>query len=129
VTGSARRSWPASCWAWPCSATLAANIGYGLSYGLTGALLSGWPAVAFIGSAEMAIGMVRRTRSTTPAAEVHVPAPPAELNGHSEAARELFATDLAAGKVPGVRRIRREMHVGQPRAQQVREYLAGLAHT
>jgi len=37
-------------------ATLAANIAYGARYGLTGSLLSGWPAVAFIGSAEMAIG-------------------------------------------------------------------------
>jgi hypothetical protein len=44
------------------AATLAANVGYGLPYGLAGALLSGWPAVAFIGCAEMAIGMVRRTR-------------------------------------------------------------------
>jgi len=42
------------------TATLAANVGYGLPYGLAGALLSGWPAVAFIGCAEMAIGMVRR---------------------------------------------------------------------
>jgi Protein of unknown function (DUF2637) len=44
-------------------ATLAANIGYGVPYGIAGALLSGWPAVAFIGCAEMAIGMVRRTRT------------------------------------------------------------------
>ena len=43
-------------------ATLAANIAYGAHYGLTGAMLSGWPAVAFIGSAEMAIGHVRRAR-------------------------------------------------------------------
>lgn len=34
---------------------------------LTGALLSGWPAVAFIGSAEMAIGMVR----TPPGSGLH----------------------------------------------------------
>jgi hypothetical protein len=53
--------------------------------------------------------------------------PPAELNGHGHQAAELFADDLAAGKVPGVRRIRREMHVGQPRAQEVREYLTVLA--
>ena len=45
-------------------ATLAANIGYGLPDGLAGALLSGWPAVAFIGSAEMAISAVRKLRPT-----------------------------------------------------------------
>jgi hypothetical protein len=51
------------------------------------------------------------------------------LNGHGTAAAELFADDLAAGKVPGIRRIRREMQVGQPRAQEVREYLTALART
>ena len=43
-------------------ATLASNVAYGARFGLTGSLLSGWPAVAFIGSAEMAIGMTRRAR-------------------------------------------------------------------
>ena len=47
-------------------ATLAANIAYGARYGLTGSLLSGWPAVAFIGSAEMAISMVRRAARAAP---------------------------------------------------------------
>jgi hypothetical protein len=53
-------------------ATLAANIAYGARYGITGSLLSGWPAVAFIGSAEMALGMVRRARQAVPDA---LPAP------------------------------------------------------
>ncbi len=68
--------------------------------------------------------MVRRAR---------IPSPPVSPgNGHSapeggrEAAR-VFAAGLALGDVPSVRRIRREMHVGQPRAQQVRAYLALLA--
>jgi hypothetical protein len=55
-----------------------------------------------------------------------VPGPPADLNGHGEAAAELFAGDLATGKVPGVRRIRKGLKVGQPKAQQIREYLAGV---
>ena len=59
----------------PCSATLAANVGYGLPYGIPGALLSGWPAVAFVGCAEMAIGMVRRVaRGTHAAVPARVPA-------------------------------------------------------
>ncbi len=33
------------------------------SYGLPGALISGWPALAFVGSVEMVIGTIRRTRS------------------------------------------------------------------
>jgi Protein of unknown function (DUF2637) len=42
-------------------ATLACNVAYGLPHGWPGALLSGWPAVAFVGSAEVAIGLTRRT--------------------------------------------------------------------
>jgi Protein of unknown function (DUF2637)/Winged helix-turn-helix DNA-binding len=41
-------------------ATLACNVAYGLPHGIPGALLSGWPAVAFIVAAEMAISMTRR---------------------------------------------------------------------
>ncbi len=46
-------------------ATVAANVAYGLASGPLGAVISAWPAVAFIGSAEMAIGVVRRSRSAT----------------------------------------------------------------
>ena len=53
-------------------ATLAANITYGAAYGIIGALISGWPAYAFIGCAEMAIMMVRRA-ATSPGT---VPDPP-----------------------------------------------------
>src|SRR6266851_4609250 len=94
-------------------ATLACNVGYGVAHGWPGALLSGWPAVAFVVAAETAITMTRQRPAghTAPEAEIPVPEPPAALNGHGHAAAELFADDLARGEVPGVRRIRREMHV------------------
>jgi hypothetical protein len=60
---------------------------------------------------------------TASATGTAVPEPPASLNGHADRAAEIFAEDLAAGTVPGVRRIRREMHVGQPKAQELRMYL------
>jgi hypothetical protein len=41
-------------------ATLAANVASGLPTGWPGALLAGWPAVAFVISAETAIAMSRR---------------------------------------------------------------------
>jgi Protein of unknown function (DUF2637) len=41
-------------------ATLACNVAYGLPHGWPGALVSGWPAAAFIVAAEMAISMTRR---------------------------------------------------------------------
>jgi hypothetical protein len=40
-----------------------------------------------------------------------------------QAARE-FAVELEAGRVPSVRAIRARLHVGQPRAQRLRAYLA-----
>jgi hypothetical protein len=39
-------------------------------------------------------------------------------------AAQAFAVELAAGRVPSVRAIRARLHVGQPRAQRVRGYLA-----
>jgi len=41
-----------------------------------------------------------------------------------EQAAELFAGRLAADRVPSVRAIRAEPHVGQARAQRLRDYLA-----
>ena len=43
-------------------ATIGANIAYGAGYGLLGALISAWPAVAFIGAVEIAMQQVRRSR-------------------------------------------------------------------
>jgi hypothetical protein len=102
-------------------ATLAANVAYGARFGLTGSLLSGWPAVAFVGSAEMAIGTVRRTRA--------VPEPHSGLNGHASEAAELFAADIEAGRVPGIRAIRSGLHVGQDKAGQVQAHLKSLIST
>ncbi len=106
------------------TATLAANIAYGAHFGITGSLLSGWPAVAFIGSAEMAIGMVRRARSAPVSAGV--PDRVSALNGHGHEAERVFAAELAAGDVPSIRRIRAALHVGQPRAREVQAHLETL---
>jgi len=108
-------------------AALACNVGYGVAHGWPGALLSGWPAVAFVVAAETAISMTRQRPAAAPALDTRVPEPPAALNGHGHQAAEVFAADLARGEVPGVRRIRSELRIGQPKAQQVREYLTRLA--
>jgi hypothetical protein len=67
------------------TATLGANVGYGLPYGMAGALLSGWPAIAFIGCADMAISMVRKVAGQRHGQPAHGdrPAPPvaAAANG------------------------------------------------
>ena len=53
----------------------------------------------------------------------------AALNGHAHAAAELFAADLEAGQIPGIRAIRSGLHVGQDKASQVQAYLRTLART
>ena len=42
-------------------------------------------------------------------------------------ALEEFADDVTAGRMPSIRAIRARLHVGQPRAQLVRAYLATLS--
>jgi hypothetical protein len=74
--------------------------------------------------------------SATPAAdlpqETAVSAVPGvHLNGSGlhPAEAEPFADELARGEVPSIRRIRAELHCGQPRAQEVQGRLAVLART
>jgi hypothetical protein len=77
------------------AATIGANIAYGAGYGLVGALISAWPAVAFIGSVEIAMQQVRRARVAR--AAIIGPAVP-ELPGDVEqAVRAAYAASVAAG--------------------------------
>ena len=67
-----------------------------------------------------------------PAAPAAVPAVSGlHLNGSGlhPAEAEPFAEELARGKVPGIRRIRAELHVGQPKAQEIQARLSALART
>ncbi len=119
-------------------ATLAANVANGARYGLAGALLSGWPAVAFIGSAEMALGMVRRARQATPedagAAGQEAPAAPAApapdalpapipTDAQSAALIALRAT-LAAGNPLSGRQLETRFGLSRAEVTRVRELAA-----
>jgi len=101
------------------AATLAANVTHGLGHGLTGAAVAAWPAVALVGSYELLMVVIRG--SYVPIRE----ALSAEQNSDplQRQAVEMFAEQLAASRVPSVRSIRAQLHVGQPRAQRVRAYL------
>jgi hypothetical protein len=102
------------------AATLAANVAHGLGDGLAGAAVAAWPAVALVGSYELLMMVIRS--SQVPACG----ASGAERDADplQERAAELFAGQLAAARVPSVRAIRAQLHVGQPRAQRLRDYLA-----
>lgn len=85
------------------AATLAANVAYGAGFGVAGALLSGWPGAAFVGCAEMALGMARRSRVTPAAMEAGAESAPEPRTlvtvpaDAQSAARTALAASVAAG--------------------------------
>jgi hypothetical protein len=110
-------------------ATLFANVLAGAAYGVLGAAVAAWPALALVGSYELLMYLVR---NGVPAAPEAVPdVPEVHLNGSGLHPAEVqpFAEELARGEVPSLRRIRTELHVGQPKAQEIQGKLAALAST
>jgi Protein of unknown function (DUF2637) len=106
------------------AATLAANVAYGARYGLAGPLLSGWPAAAFIGCAEMALGMVRRaTRKATSEYSARATGRPArKATGRGPvAATEATRKAIAEGRpAPSARALARFHHIGRDKAAAIR---------
>jgi hypothetical protein len=97
------------------AATLAANVAHGLGHGLAGAAVAAWPALALVGSYELLMMVMRSS-------QVSVDGAPGNECG-ADPLQE-FAGQLAADRVPSVRAIRAQLHVGQPRAQRLRDNLA-----
>jgi hypothetical protein len=104
-------------------ATLAANV----AHGIIGALVAAWPAIALVGSYELLMVIIRGAQQPTGASCEHDDGFVTDPLG--ERAAVLFASDLAAERVPSIRAIRAALHVGQPRAQRLRGYLATVAET
>jgi hypothetical protein len=110
------------------AATLAANVAHGLGHGAVGAAVAAWPAVALVGSYELFMTIIRGTRQPDRGVSgaVHVSEAVPGTDLLRVQAAEVFAADVAAGRVPSIRAIRSRLRVEQPRAQQVRTYLAAL---
>jgi Protein of unknown function (DUF2637) len=100
------------------TATLAANVAHGLGHGLMGAAVAAWPARWWARtSSSWGSSVVLRCRWK---ARLR----PGPLQDH---AAELLAEQLAADRIPSVRAIRAQLHVGQPRAQRLRDHLVVAA--
>jgi hypothetical protein len=65
--------------------------------------------------------------SQTPASEAGSRGALADPDPLQTSAEQAFAADFAACRIPSVRAIRAQLHVGQPRAQRLRTHLAILA--
>jgi hypothetical protein len=105
------------------AATLAANVAHGLGHGPVGAVVAAWPAVALVGSYELLMMVIRSSQ----VASDGMPDKRRASDPLQEQAAEVFAEQLAADRVPSVRAIRASLHVGQPRARRLRDYLAAGA--
>jgi Protein of unknown function (DUF2637) len=113
-------------------ATIAANVGYGLHAGITGALLSVWPVAAYVGCMELLTWMRRNTGMHPEVRPASADAALDELarrrhtgtGGLLEAAGRAFPA-AGAGNVPSLREIQRALRIGQGKAQQVQAHLAG----
>jgi hypothetical protein len=114
-----------------------------LAYGMAGQIIyhllaaahataAPWPVVVVVSC--MPVAVLGLAAALTHLLRAPAAAPAALANGHSapeggqEAAR-IFAAGLSRGELPSVRRVRRERHLGQPRAQEVRAYLETITRT
>jgi hypothetical protein len=131
-------------------ATVAANVAAGLSHGIIGAIIAGWPAVVACGCFEL---LLRHRRQPPRRQQVlsfeQQPAPPISPPGNNEPvdltsplseaketgngqptdpavnrARSHYAAAMAAGSTPSIRAIKRELHVGTAKASAIRAALA-----
>jgi hypothetical protein len=105
-------------------ATVAANAAYGWPYGPVGVVVSAWPAVAFVGSVELVMGLVRRARPAShPAATAATVAATAE-----EAARAALAASAAAGSPLSQRAVAARFGLSRNRAGQLAREVTAAAN-
>jgi hypothetical protein len=110
----------ARCMLWlGVSATVGANVAYGAPYGALGAIISALPAVSFVGSVEMVMGMVSRARPPVPALLQSAPAGSAE-----EAAISAYAASVAGGNPFSERALADRFGIPRSAARRIRTGLA-----
>jgi endonuclease/exonuclease/phosphatase (EEP) superfamily protein YafD len=120
-------------------ATLGANIAHGADHGIIGALVAGWPALVAVGSFELATRLLKGQQQAPAANRATLlssagdnrAGPDMTPNTNQQdtqdpvvaAAQKYFAEVLAAGDVPSLRALKRELHVGHARAVRIRAAL------
>jgi hypothetical protein len=82
--------------------------------GVVEAVAGAWPAVALVGSYELLMAIIRGSQMPAVAPSAHGDV--VVNDPLRDQAVLVFAADLAAQRVPSIRAIRAQLHVGQPRA-------------
>jgi hypothetical protein len=112
-------------------ATLFANVYAGISYGVLGACVAAWPALALVGSYELLMLLVRAQAVTEPPEPAQGQPEPDGPQGfrvpRGDKVARIFKDELAEGRVPGTDRIKRAAGVGYPRAREIQDRLRILA--
>jgi hypothetical protein len=83
-------------------ATVAANVEYGMPFGWLSAVVSAWPAVAFVGSVEMAVRFVRDARADMTDDERARPGQPGKNGGEGTGLAGSLRVEVAAVAAPAV---------------------------
>ena len=104
-------------------ATVSAHGAHGLAFGPLGAVISAWPACAFIIAAELAIGVPRRGRDRGAAAGAALRAlgPPEVAADAEHAARLALAASLAAGNPLSQRQVMTRLGLTRAAERRVRQ--------
>jgi len=92
------------------AATLAANVAHGWGHGPASAVVAAWSAIALVGSYELLIMIIRSSQATQGGSSGSARL----LDSLGKQAAELFTNELAADRVPSIRAIRAQLHIGQP---------------
>jgi hypothetical protein len=100
------------------AATVGANIAFGARFGLLGAAISAWPAVAFIGAVEIVMQLVRRARTHEPAT-ADEPVVPVVAGNVEDAVRAAYAASVAAGAPLSQRAISQRFGISRRKAGQL----------
>lgn len=114
------------------AATVAANIIFGYRFGVTGAAVSAWPAVAFIGAVHVVASVVRswNTSMVVPGGEYDQPAVLAVPSSavtvvpdRADEAVSMYRDRLTRDDLPSIRQIKDDLGVGQTAATRLQRYL------
>jgi hypothetical protein len=111
--------------------SVAGNVGHVAGHDLASRITAAVPPIAAAAALAVGLGVLKRVVAVYGSTSVPGVHPPALGNGSAapeggQGAARVFAAELARGHLPSIRRVRREMHLGQPRAQQVHAYLSAL---
>lgn len=122
-------------------ASVAGNVGHVAAHDLQSRGTAAVPPLAAFAALWLGLGVLKRVIArrtplpeivTEPGAPEPVTDPAAvraALNGHAAKAEKLFAADITAGRVPGIRRIMTGLRIGDDRARLVQEHLRSLSTT